>query len=379
MQTIFAVGLKKEIKGIQSFRIPMPKIEKETDVLIKVKEVGIDGTDVNMVKHDKKDIAPGKDLIVLGHEFWGIVEQVGKKVKTVKPGDCVTMTVRRGCGRCAPCLHNQSDMCMTGLYDEHGIHKTNGFLTEYTVDDERHVIKIPEGIEKYGVLIEPLSIAEKGIEQIKIIQSRMPWSCLHPGHKFDVERWGRCKTALIIGTGPLAFLTTCLFRLAEVDTWVVGHKDESFFAIQLMKKVGAHYIDARKNKPQDVFNICCSAVPLNVIFDAGGPADLVIGMIPFMSRSSIYVMTGIPQGELTTCFDGNTLVRQIVRYNQVIVGSVNSNRNHFEMAIKDIHRINEKFGNVLDNMFTHRFKLSEYEKAFAVHDPKRLKVVVEVR
>ena len=89
-------------------------------------------------------------------------------------------------------------------------------------------------------------------------------------------------------------------------------------------------------------------------------------------------MTGIPREELVIQVDAAQLVRQIVRNNQVVVGSVNSNRSHFEMALKDIPAINSRFGGMLEEMITQRFKLKDYERIFAATDQKHIKTVIEV-
>ena len=375
METMFAVGLKKDVKGVQSFYISKPEIKKPAEVLIKIKQVGLDGTDFNMVKYDSKDIAETRKEIVLGHELLGVVEKTGRKVRSVKKGNFITMTVRRGCNICPPCLHEQSDMCMTGLFTERGIHKLDGFLTNYVVDDEKYILKLPKGLEKYGIFVEPLSIAEKGIEQIRQIQSRMPWACKHPNHSFDSKDWGGCKTAFVIGAGPLGILATSLLRLADVNTYVLERKEEEHIKIKTIKKLGAKYIDIRKVSIPEAFKI---AGDVHIIFEASGASEFAINIIPYMSRSSIYVMTGIPKGELKATFDAHAILRQIVRYNQVIVGTVNSNKRHFEMAIKDIPEINKKFDNILDKIITHHFKLNQYEQYFNLQEPNQLKIVVDV-
>ena len=84
---------------------------------------------------------------------------------------------------------------------------------------------------------------------------------------------------------------------------------------------------------------------------------MAVDLVNYMSRSSIFVMTGIPREELLIQVDAAQLVGQIVRYNQVVVGSVNSNRSHFEMALKDIPMMNSRFCGLLGEMITHRFKL----------------------
>ena len=76
--------------------------------------------------------------------------------------------------------------------------------------------------------------------------------------------------------------------------------------------------------------------------------------------------------------DAAQLVRQLVRQNQVLVGSVNSNRGHFEMALRDMEKIDSRFNGVLKEMLTNRYRLEEYQKAFEPRGPKHIKTVIEV-
>ena len=129
----------------------------------------------------------------------------------------------------------------------------------------------------------------------------------------------------------------------------------------------------------EMVEFCCSpSGNLDIIFEASGAAATAIELINYMSRSSIYVMTGIPREELVMQIDAAKLVRQVVRNNQVLVGSVNSNRSHFEMALKEITAINSRFGGMLEEMITHRFKLEDYERVFGPTDEKHIKTVIEV-
>ncbi len=375
---MLAVGMVQGKSGVHTFELPVPEIKQPDEVLVRVKEVGLDGTDFNMVRYGLQDIAEGRNEIAMGHEVVGVVEAVGSKVKSLAPGDPVTMTVRRGCGLCEPCRHNQSDMCMTGLYTERGIHKRDGFLTQFAVDQEQYIVKVPPELAKLAVFTEPLSIAEKGIEQIRVIQSRLPWTCSHPEHTFLAADWGRCKTALVVGAGPLGLLATALLRLSEIGTYVADIVPEDSPKVHLARQTGAIYIDARTKTPKEMVELCCTTGNLDIIFEAAGAAATAVELIPHMSRSSIYVMTGIPRGDLVIQVDAAQLVRQIVRYNQVVVGSVNSNRSHFEMALKDMGKIDSRFNGMLGKMITHRFRLEDYQQAFALSDPKHIKTVIEV-
>jgi glucose 1-dehydrogenase len=374
-----AAGMIRGQQGVHHFEIPMPSIQHDDEVLLKVTTVGLDGTDFGIVDRGVPDIADGADRMVLGHEMVGVVQEVGTAVTSLLPGDAVALTVRRGCGICHPCLHNQSDMCMTGLFTERGIHKLDGFLSEYVVDREQYVVRIPPELFDLAVFTEPLSIVEKAIDQIRLIQSRLPWTCTHPEHSFESAEWGGCKTALVVGAGPLGLLAAALVRLSTARTFVADIVPEDSPKARLVDKLGAHYINVREKQPQDVIASCCSpATGLNLILEASGAAETALRLIPHMSRSSIYVMTGIPRGEVSMQIDGAELVRQIVRYNQVVVGSVNSNRTHFEKALGDIGEVNSRFGGLLHEMVTHRFSLDECHKAFALADPRHIKTVVDV-
>ncbi len=376
---MLAVGIVRGKPGVHAFELPVPKVRQPDEVLVRVKEVGLDGTDYGLVSSPGDSIAPERNEMALGHEMSGVVEAVGNAVKSVAPGDTVTLTVRRGCGLCAPCQHNESDMCLTGLYAERGILKLDGYLTKYVVDREQYAVKVPPPLSPIAVLIEPLSIVEKAIEQLRTIQSRLIWTCPDAEHSFLSERWGGCKTALVLGQGPLGLLGAALLRLADIRTFASDIIAEDSARLRLSKRLGVIYIDARDRSPDEVAALCCeSSGILDIILEASGAAETAIELIKYMSRSSIYVMTGIPHGDLDVKIDAAQLVRQLVQYNQVIVGSVNSNRRHFEMALRDIERIDTRFDHLPADMLTHRFRLEDYEKAFRLDDPRHVKTVIEV-
>ncbi|MBI4330651.1 MAG: alcohol dehydrogenase catalytic domain-containing protein [Chloroflexi bacterium] len=378
MKKQLAAGMVRGKTGIHLFEVPMPEIKQPDEVLIRVKEVGLDGTDFNAIRFNLQDIGEGRDEMVMGHEAVGVVEATGPGVKSFKPGDPVTITVRRGCDICHPCLHNMSDMCMTGLYRERGLHRLDGSLTRFVIEREQYVIKVPAEVVKWAVFSEPLSIVEKGVEQIRIIQSRLPWTCDHPEHTFLSPRWGGCKTALVVGAGPLGLLAIALLTISDIKVFVADILPEDHPRVRLAKGMDATYIDARSISPKEIVADCCLNANLDIIFEASGAAATAVGLIPHMSRSSIYVMTGIPREELMIQIDAARLVRQIVRFNQVIVGSINSNRTHFERALQDLKQITSRFSSLPVAPVIHRWKLEDSERAFATQDPAHIKTVIEV-
>ncbi|MFC1953288.1 hypothetical protein ACFLWR_04065 [Chloroflexota bacterium] len=182
-----------------------------------------------------------------------------------------------------------------------------------------------------------------------------------------------------MGPGPFGLLANALIRLAKANTYVVDIVSEDSPKAHLVKHMGASYIDARDKTPQEIMEICCPGNgDLHLILEASGAAETAVRFIPYMSRSSIYVMIGIPGCGLNIELDTAQLIRQIVRYNQVVVGGVNSNRRHFEMALKDKEEINSGFNGLLIEMMTHRFKINNYQQAFGLNDSGHIKTIIEI-
>lgn len=369
-----AIGLIRGEEGVQSFDLPKPKIASPSQVLVKVIEAGIDGTDRYIVNTNRFEPPGDEDVIIIGHEAVGRVEEIGRAVTDLKVGDVVVPTVRRGCGLCAPCLHNMSDYCETGLFTERGIHHRHGYFTEYFVDEEEYIVKVPEGVEHLAVLTEPISICEKAISEIRHIQERLPWACAHTEHRYQNAGWTGCKSALVIGAGSLGLLGLSLLRLDGMHTYMAEVAPEDSLRIKLAKGLGAHYINSKDKSPNEIAEITGD---LDVIVEAAGAPRLALELISALGRNGACVMTGIPHNVGDVCLDGAVMMRELVEKNQVVFGSVNSNRRHFEMAFEHLPSLLENFGPILGRFITDRYPITEYNKAFEDVSDESVKAVFE--
>src|SRR5207247_1808942 len=90
-----------------------------------------------------------------------------------KPGDLVVPSVRRPCrhAHCLACREDKQDFCYTGDFTERGIKMTHGFLTEFYVDEEKYLTCVPPELRDVAVLVEPLTVAEKGLAQVREFNS----------------------------------------------------------------------------------------------------------------------------------------------------------------------------------------------------------------
>src|SRR5262245_50339002 len=155
--------------------VPEPSLAAVPDgrgVKVKVLRVGVDGTDKEINAAEYGAAPPGDDFLVIGHEGFGQVEAVGPNVSEVQPGDYVVATVRRP-GTSLYDLIGTSDMTTDDTYFERGINLRHGFLAEHYVDDVDFIVKVPRDLREVGVLLEPMTVVEKGITQAYEIQRRL--------------------------------------------------------------------------------------------------------------------------------------------------------------------------------------------------------------
>jgi 2-desacetyl-2-hydroxyethyl bacteriochlorophyllide A dehydrogenase len=149
MKAIIAIAPKKLVLD----DVPIPIIEKDTEVLMKVKAAGICGSDIH-IAHGTNPYATYPRIP--GHEVTGIVESIGAKVKKLKPGDRVVLEPIVYCGHCYACRKGRPNVCSS--LQVRGVHLDGGFA-EYMVSDEKYLHLIPAQINfEEAALIEPYTI-----------------------------------------------------------------------------------------------------------------------------------------------------------------------------------------------------------------------------
>src|SRR3954454_11110525 len=171
-------------------------------VLVKVLQVGVDATDREINEALYGNAPPGGDHLVIGHESFGQVLEVGDAVTEVVPGDYVSCTVRRPGGSLFDAIGRNGITSAEGDY-ERGINLCHGFLTESFVDDAEYMVKVPQGLKHLGVLSEPASVCAKAIEQAYLAQDRL-------------QIW-RPRRAFVLGAGQIGLLATMMLKLRGLD------------------------------------------------------------------------------------------------------------------------------------------------------------------
>jgi glucose 1-dehydrogenase len=357
------------VPGTNTVRIvdrPEPTIVSPDDIKLRVLRAGICGTDREEAAGGRAKAPPGHQDLVLGHEMFGQVVDVGRTVTAVTPGDFAVLTVRRGCGTCRPCAMNRSDMCRTGLYAERGIWGLDGYQSEFVVDREQFVVRLVPDLEAVGVLAEPFSVAEKAIlEAVQLQLARLP----------DVATsldWLSGKRCLVAGLGPIGLLAALSLRLRNADVSGLDVVDANTARPRWLNHIGGNYVDGRQMTPDHPH-----MGPFDVIVEATGIAALEFDLLDALAINGVYVVTGIPVGERPLTVDGEQIMRRLVLQNQVMVGSVNASRDHFQLAVDDLGQAETRWPHHVGDLITHRHPYTDFDAAFRHHGSDEIKVVLE--
>ena len=173
-----ALAVFPSAREVRIVELDRPRIEAPTQVLLRTREVGICGTDREICAFEIGEPPEGADRLVLGHESILEVVETGPGVRTLKSGDFAVPLVRLPCGRpdCYACRAGRQDFCTTGARTrERGIKGADGFMSEWVVDEEEFLVRVPRPLAEVAVLVEPLTISTKVVEQIKVIHTRAPF------------------------------------------------------------------------------------------------------------------------------------------------------------------------------------------------------------
>jgi threonine dehydrogenase-like Zn-dependent dehydrogenase len=319
--------------------VPKPHlngVDNGRGVLVKVLRVGVDGTDKEINGAEYGAAPQGDDFLILGHESFGQVEAVGPKVTELKPGDYVVATVRRP----GSSIYDQigtNDMTTDDTYYERGINLRHGFLAEYYVDDADFVVKVPQSLKHVGVLLEPTTVVEKGIAQAYEIQRRL--------------RVWRPRKAAVMGAGTVGLLATLVLRLRGLEATTFGLTPKPYLNSDMIEALGARYQSTRE---LPILEGAKKFGPFDLIFEATGASPVVFESMQALGKNGVLVLSSVTGGDRKICeVPADMINLHFVLGNKVMVGTVNANREYFEMGVRDMAHAEAEYPGWLERLLTH--------------------------
>jgi threonine dehydrogenase-like Zn-dependent dehydrogenase len=304
-------------------------------VLVKVLRVGVDGTDKEINAAEYGAAPPGDDYLTIGHESFGVVEEVGPNVTEIAQGDYVVATVRRP-GNSFYDRIGTYDMTTDDTYFERGINLRHGYLTEYYVDDPEYIVKVPRGLRDVGVLVEPMSVAEKGILQAYEIQRRL-------------KIW-RPRKAAVMGAGTLGLLATMILRLRGLEVVTFGRKAAPYLNSTLVEELGARYISTLDTS---IGEAASRFGPFDLIFEGTGSSAVVFESAANLGKNGVLILASITGAGKKLEIPADKINLDFVLGNKVMFGTVNANREYFEAGVKDLAQGAAQYHGFAQKLLTH--------------------------
>ncbi|UJR85520.1 glucose 1-dehydrogenase [Sandaracinus amylolyticus] len=332
-------------RELSTIDVPAPQRRGERDVTVRIREVGICGTDREICELQHGTPPAGSERLVLGHEALGEVVEVSSGVRTLHPGDLVALTVRRPCDvpTCVACRAGRQDFCVTGRFVERGIKGADGYLTERVVEDERYLVRVPHRLADVGVLVEPLTIAAKAAVDLDAILRRYPWEPIG-------------LRALVLGAGPIGLLAAMMLVARDMETFVYSLEPADGDRAQLTRSFGAEYVSARDTP---LAELASRIGVTDVVFEAVGTAKVAFGALAALAPNGVFILSGVPGGKRPIEIDLDGIMRDIVLKNQVLFGTVNASRSAFEAAVRQLEQFMGLFPDAVRGLITRRAKLDE--------------------
>src|SRR6266496_3016074 len=347
--------------------IPMPKvtdIPNGQGVLVKVLRVGVDGTDKEINAAEYGMAPEGYNYLITGHENFGQVMEVGPHVPdTIRPGTYVVATVRRP----GHSIYDQiglQDMTTDDVYYERGINLRHGYLTEYYVEDAAYIVTLPATLHEVGVLLEPLTVAQKGVNQAFEIQRR-----------FKV--W-QPQRAAVIGAGTIGLFAALALRLRGLEVTAYSRRIPPYFNSTLLEEIGARYVSSRE---KTLAEVTAESGPFDLIFEATGFSPLVFQAAEVLGKNGVLVLSGITGGDTKAEVNADKINQSFVLGNKVMVGTVNASRADFVSGVNDMVKAEALYPGWLNKLLTTKIHgLENYAEMLRhlTEDKEAIKVFVEV-
>ncbi len=319
--------------------VPEPGVDEipgGRGVKVQVLRVGVDGTDKEINAAEYGDAPPGDDYLITGHESFGRVVEVGPNVpSSLAPGTYVVALVRRPGSSIYDQIRLQ-DFTTDDVYYERGINLRHGYLTEFYVDDHEFIVPLPDSLREVGVLLEPTTVAEKGVNQAYEIQRRL-------------KVW-RPERACVTGAGTIGLLVTLALRLRGLEVVCYSRRKGPYRNSDLVEELGATYVSSEEATLEEAAE---RHGPFDIVFEATGFSPLVFEAAGALGKNGVLVLSSVTGGSRTIEIDADRINQGFVLGNKVMVGTVNANREYFELGVRDMAQAEAEYPGWLGRLLTH--------------------------
>ena len=342
MKAAFLTG----VRALEIRDVAAPRPARDDDVLVRSQAVGICGSDLHYYVSD----SVGGDRVcypfIPGHECAGTVEEVGKVVTRVKPGDAVVIEPAVSCGVCDQCRTGRPHTCRQLLFLGHYGELTGG-MAEFALAPERNCVPLPAKMTAVqGALAEPLSIA--------LYAAGLAGSV-------------RGKASAVLGAGPIGLCVAMALKAEGGGALYVTDKVEA--RVKAAASAGADWTGNPDHEDIVAVILGRESLGLDIVYECCGEQSALDQAVALLKPGGTLVVVGIPL-EPRVSFDSSKARRKEIR-----VQNVRRQNKCLERAVGMIHAGRVK----VDFLATHFFELEEAREAYETAAARRdgvLKAIV---
>ena len=348
MKAVAVFPGRREIKLVDHQE---PRIESPGQVKLRILETGICGTDKEISRFEYGTPPEHSEYLIIGHEAFAEVVETGSQASDLKEGDLVVPMVRRPCSdsTCVACREGSQDFCQSGEFSERGIKEAHGFMTEFVVEETQYLQRVPRELRDLGVLVEPLTIAEKALRQVWNVQERLPWNRAGVG-----ARGGR---ALVLGAGPVGLLGAMVLVRAGFETYVYSREPQGGAKARIVESANGRYVSAQDVSVDD---LPTAVGKIDLVYEACGASQLAFRTLDLLAPNAIFIFTGVPGRKAPIEVNADRIMRNLVLRNQVIFGTVNAGDFAFEAAVRDLAAFAEDWPEATRSMVSGRYPVESH-------------------
>lgn len=330
----------KSERGLKLEELNKPEIA-DNEAMVQVKAAGICGTDIPIIE-GRREVPDG---LIPGHEFAGVVTEVGSAVKNFAVGDRVTASLVISCNQCTYCQTNAASLCPELV--EIGIDR-NGAFAEYVAVPEQNLHQLPKNVGfETAAMTDPLSAAYRAIQKAKIRST---------------------DRVVILGSGPIGLFALQL-SLLEGAKQVITVGRSRQYRLDVAHKLGSSgEVNLSQDSLYESVEYFTKGEMANVVIEASGDPEAIREALKILSKKGRVILVGIFHDQ--ACLNPLRIVKNEIE----IIGSFCYTNKEFEecLGLFSPKRINT------EEIITHRFSISNYKEALkATSKANVIKIVIK--
>jgi threonine dehydrogenase-like Zn-dependent dehydrogenase len=346
--------------------VPQPSAPRAGEVLCETLELGVCGTDREILHSLKPHVPPGEQRLILGHECLARVVALGDQEHGLRVGDLVVPLVRRAYDTTTRLARERADLLAFGTFVERGIYLSDGFSPKYWLDRPEHLLRVSLELAPVAVFAEPLSICEKGINEALVLQRAR----VEEAHWVDPP-----PRVLVTGLGPIAFAGVIATVARGWPVTVFGRDADDTFRADLVRRFGATYThDAARLAPANVehegFDLLLECTGSDAVMVAASQSVRSLGVIVWLGSTRTPEPHALPI---------ERMMRDGILRNHLHLGTVNSARRDFADALAHLAQLQATHSAELAALFTARVSIQDSLWHYEHREPQGIKTVVVSR